>query len=81
MGQAREQMRAAATQAASEAAANAQPAQEQEPPTHEREVCHVGVVFALGIEAGGLVDRLSGVIRTQGAGFSARVGGLAGRRS
>ena len=33
-------------------------------------------MFALGIEAGGLVDRLSGVLRIEGAGFLAREGGL-----
>jgi adenosylhomocysteine nucleosidase len=43
-------------------------------------VCHVGVVFALPIEAGGLVDRLAGAIGTHGAGFVAREGGLDGRR-
>jgi adenosylhomocysteine nucleosidase len=40
----------------------------------------VGIVFALGMEAGGLVDRLAGVIATEGAGFVAREGGLNGRR-
>ncbi len=45
-----------------------------------RPVCHVGLVFALGIEAGGLVDQLSGVVRTDGHGFVAREGGLSGRR-
>jgi adenosylhomocysteine nucleosidase len=80
MGQARQKMRDAAVQAASEAAGQAKPADEQEPPTQRRNVCHVGLVFALGIEAGGLVDRLKGVIRTEGRGFSAREGGLEGRR-
>ena len=42
--------------------------------------CHVGLVFALGMEAGGLIDRLSGVIMTEGSGFVAREGGLQGRR-
>lgn len=46
----------------------------------EKPICHVGVVVALGIEAGGLVDRLKGVIRTNGHGFVAREGGLAGKR-
>lgn len=41
---------------------------------------HVGLVFALGIEAGGLVDRLSGAVKTEGAGFIAREGAVAGRR-
>jgi adenosylhomocysteine nucleosidase len=80
LGQAQQKMRSAATQAAAEAAGQAQPAEEDKPPKREPEVCHVGVVFALGIEAGGLVDLLQGVVRTQGAGFSAREGGLKGRR-
>jgi len=42
--------------------------------------CAAGIVFALGIEAGGLVDRMSGVLRTAGEGFVAREGGLDGRR-
>jgi adenosylhomocysteine nucleosidase len=80
LGQAQQQMRAAAVQAAAEAAGQAQTASADKPPERPREVCHVGVVFALGIEAGGLVDLLQGVIRTEGAGFSAREGGLKGRR-
>ncbi len=80
LGQAREQMRAAAAQAATGAADQAQPADEQAPPERKREVCHVGLVFALPIEAGGLIDRLSGVIRIEGHGFVAREGGLDGRR-
>jgi adenosylhomocysteine nucleosidase len=40
----------------------------------------VGVVFALGIEAGGLIDRLSGVVASEGSGFVAREGGLHGQR-
>ena len=42
--------------------------------------CHVGLVFALGIESTGLVDRMAGVIRISGAGFVGREGGLHGRR-
>ncbi len=42
--------------------------------------CDVGIVFALGIEAGGLLDRLSGVVTNRGKGFVAHEGGLAGRR-
>ena len=49
-------------------------------PPVEPVVCHVGLVFALSIEAGGLVDQLSGVVHTNGAGFVAREGGLDGRR-
>lgn len=44
------------------------------------EVCHLGIVCALGIEADELVRRLSGVVRIEGAGFVAREGGLSGRR-
>ncbi len=43
-------------------------------------VCDVGMVFALSIESGGMVDRLSGVLRVQGDGFVAREGGFNGRR-
>jgi adenosylhomocysteine nucleosidase len=84
MGQAREQLRQAASQAASgepaAASCGPDPAVETGPPEKKREVCHVGLVFAMGIEAGGLIDQLSGVIRTDGAGFVAREGGLEGRR-
>ncbi|MEX0676714.1 MAG: hypothetical protein WD063_06535 [Pirellulales bacterium] len=80
LGQARQKMREAAAQAAGEAARQAQAAGEQGPPKHERPVCQVGLVFALPIEAGGLVDRLAGVVRIEGAGFVAREGGLDGRR-
>jgi adenosylhomocysteine nucleosidase len=40
----------------------------------------VGVVFALGIEAGGLEDLLEGVVTTQGHGLLVRQGRLQGRR-
>ena len=42
--------------------------------------CDVGIVFALGIEAGGLLDRLSGVVTNRGKGFVAHEGSLVGRR-
>jgi adenosylhomocysteine nucleosidase len=42
--------------------------------------CCVGIVFALAQEAGGLVDRMSGVTVIQGAGFVAREGMLRERR-
>jgi adenosylhomocysteine nucleosidase len=48
-------------------------------PTADLPPCHVGVVFALGIEAGALEDRLVGKINIQGGRFSARQGGLKGR--
>jgi adenosylhomocysteine nucleosidase len=81
--QARQHAAAAATQAAANAAGEAGSAGTAEgPPATPRapEVCHVGLVFALAIEAGGLVDRLAGVVGTEGAGFTAREGGLDGRR-
>jgi adenosylhomocysteine nucleosidase len=80
LGQAQQKMREAAAQAAGEAGRQARTAEEQGPPKQEPPICHVGCVFALSIEAGGLVDRLAGVIRTEGAGFVAREGGLEGRR-
>jgi len=43
------------------------------------EICHAGVIFALGIEAAGLEDLLAGMVTTQGHGFVVRQGGLAGR--
>jgi adenosylhomocysteine nucleosidase len=81
MGRARETLRDAARSTAG-GANQPEPkfAAEQGPPTVTRDVCHVGLVFALGIEAGGLLDRLRGVVLTEGPGFVAREGGLAGRR-
>jgi len=67
-------------QAAEQAASGARPAEEQGPPRTELAVCHVGLVFAMGMEAGGLVDKLAGVVKTEGAGFIAREGGYAGKR-
>ncbi len=78
MGQAQQKMREAAMQAADQAMHDATDSQPEEP--HPPEICHVGLVFALSIEAGGFVDRLSGLIKTEGAGFVAREGGLGGRR-
>jgi adenosylhomocysteine nucleosidase len=79
MGTARQSMRNAATKAASDAMGQSgtvpDPAPDAIPP-----VCHVGCVFALGIEAGGLIDRLSGVVMTEGSGFVAREGGINGKR-
>jgi adenosylhomocysteine nucleosidase len=42
--------------------------------------CRCGVVFALGIEAAGLEDLLSGLIKIRGHGFVIKEGGLKGRR-
>lgn len=41
--------------------------------------CDVGIVFALGIEAGGFLDRLSGRILVKGSGFVLHEAGLHGR--
>jgi adenosylhomocysteine nucleosidase len=41
--------------------------------------CHVGVVFALGVEAGAIEDRLKGVITIRGGKFAARQGGFKGK--
>lgn len=80
---AQDRMREAASERAAstkQAGANPRSAAEQGPPEQKRPICHVGLVFALGIEAGGIVDRLSGVVRIEAAGFVAREGGLDGRR-
>jgi adenosylhomocysteine nucleosidase len=42
--------------------------------------CHCGLVFALGIEAGGLQDLLDGLVTTRGPGFVARQGTLGDRQ-
>ena len=80
LGQAQQKMREAAAQAAKDALHESQTGPRESPPPTEPPVCHVGLVFALPIEAGGLVDRLAGMIRTEGSGFVAREGGLDGRR-
>ena len=69
MQAAREQL-----QAAGEKAQQGPPGDDEVPP------CHVGVVFALGIEAGGLDDLLEGAVTIKGREFAVREGGLAGRR-
>ncbi len=56
----------------------AETAQREEPKTRERP-CDVAVVFALGIEAGGLEDLLAGVVQIRGHGFVVWQGGLKGR--
>ncbi len=80
MGQAQQKMREAAMQAAGQAMQ--QPAGVEPGPTEPKkpEVCHVGLVFALSSESGCFVDKLAGLIKTEGAGFVAREGGLGGRR-
>lgn len=62
-------------------AAAGQVAQAARPPATASVQCHVGVVFALGIESGCLEDRLQGAVAIQGDGFSVREGGLNGRRA
>jgi adenosylhomocysteine nucleosidase len=79
LGQAQQKMREAAAQAAKDALHESQTGPRESPPS-EPPICHVGLVFAMPIEAGGLVDRLAGMIRTEGSGFVAREGGLDGRR-
>jgi adenosylhomocysteine nucleosidase len=56
----------------------AQPA--VEPPVGEIRPCHLGIVFALGIESGCLEDLLQGVLTIRGSGLVVREGGLKGRR-
>jgi len=41
--------------------------------------CHVGLVFAIDLEAGAFEDRLSGLIAIRGSKFTAKQGGLKGR--
>jgi adenosylhomocysteine nucleosidase len=50
------------------------------PPVEAPKPCHLGVVFALGIESGCLEDLLQGLVTIRGEGFVAREGGLNGRR-
>jgi len=50
------------------------------PPTEEPKPCHLGFVFALGIESGCLEDLLQGALTVRGNGFTVREGGLGGRR-
>jgi adenosylhomocysteine nucleosidase len=85
MTQAKDRLREAASPADGNATASSaqgapRTAAEQGPPEVKREICHVGVVFALGLEAGGLADSLAGVVRTHAAGLVFREGGLDGRR-
>ncbi len=52
---------------------------DQEQPAYRLRSCDVGVVFALGIEGGGLEDLLDGVVLVHGGGFKSRQGGFRGR--
>ena len=76
---AREEVRQKVAEAARRKLDEAAEAPEVEEPTTRERPCDVGVVFALGIEAGGLEDLLDGVIRVRGHGFAVRQGGLKGR--
>jgi adenosylhomocysteine nucleosidase len=60
-------------------AGNTEPREAEDRPAERQRPCDVGLVFALGIEAGGLEDRLSGAISTQASGFRFCQGGLQGR--
>ena len=60
-------------QAVVQAAAAQSPAEEPKP-------CHLGIVFALGIESGCFEDLLSGVVTIRGKDFVVHQGGLKGRR-
>ena len=52
----------------------------REPPAEAQlSPCHVGVVFAMDLEAGAFEDRLSGLISIRGSKFTANQGGLKGR--
>jgi adenosylhomocysteine nucleosidase len=62
-------------------AAKDQPASTATPmPTEEPKPCHLGVVFALGIESGCFEDLLQGLVTIRANGFTLREGGLGGRR-
>jgi len=50
------------------------------PPTEEPKPCHLGFVFALGIESGCFEDMLQGMLTVRGGSFAIREGGLRGRR-
>jgi len=76
---AREKVRQTVVEAAREKLAEAAEAPETEEPAKQQRPCDVGVVFALGIEAGGLEDLLDGAIFTRGHEFLVRQGGLKGR--
>jgi len=82
LNQAKERLYEAAQQPAQSRpqGSNATAPDDETSPPREPQICHVGVVFALGIEAGGLADRLQGLVATQGAGFTAREGAAEGKR-
>jgi adenosylhomocysteine nucleosidase len=75
-GRLSQQARQAATGAAP---ASAEAASPEDVPVRPA-VCHVGVVVAEPAEASELVDRLTGTVKSQGEGFTAHEGELAGRQ-
>ena len=77
---ARQKVRQTVVEAAREKLAEAAEGPDTEEPAREERPCDVGVVFALGIEAGGLEDLLDGAVLTRGHGFVVRQGGLKGRQ-
>jgi len=77
---ARQRLREKVVAAAREEIASAARASETEQAPDRDQPCDVGVVCALGIEAGGLHDLLQGLVVTKGYGFVARQGKLKGRR-
>ncbi len=52
---------------------------DQKIPDSNLPACHVGLVFAIGLEAGAFEDRLAGKIAVRGSHFTAWQGGLNGR--
>ncbi len=52
-----------------------------EQPIEGTRPCHLGFVFALGIESGCLEDLLDGMVTIRGSGFVVREGGLRSRRT
>lgn len=61
-------------------AVQSQVAPSAEPLLEGPKTCHLGVVFALGIESGCLEDLLQGAVTMRGSEFVIREGGLKGRR-
>ncbi|NUQ61988.1 MAG: hypothetical protein HUU20_05845 [Pirellulales bacterium] len=77
---ARDKLREAVTEAARKQVSDAAEESAAEPGAEQEErPADVGILFALGIESGGLEDLLSGVITTRGYGFTAKAGGYRGR--
>ena len=78
-GAARRRVREQVLGAAREKLVEAADAPEDEEPAPPQRPCDVAVLFALGIEAGGMEDLLQGAIGIRGYGFAVRQGGLKGR--